>query len=96
MSFERQGGGFELQFTKAEVDLILRDPLADGVVAEQLRNAAPVPGGGFVVMATAADLEELLEAIAAAANHCETPDVVSLARLSVSYTHLTLPTLPTN
>lgn len=86
MSVLRRDGRFELRFTGDEVDLILQDPLADGAVASQLRNAASAPDGGFVAMATQADLEDLLGSIAAAANHCENLEVVS--RLERLYARL--------
>jgi len=86
MSVLRRDGQFELRFTGDEADLILQDPLADGVVAAQLRNAASAPGGGFVAMATQADLDDLLGSIAAAANHSENPEVAS--RLERLYARL--------
>lgn len=77
MSDLQNDGQFELRFTNDEADLILTETLVDDEAAEQLRNKTPACVGGFVVVATLATLDDLLCSIAAAANHCEVPDIVA-------------------
>jgi hypothetical protein len=61
---------FELHFSKDDVDLLLSDPLIEGDIVEQLRTAVRVSRNRFAVTATTTSLEELLEWVAAEANHC--------------------------
>ena len=71
----RSDGSVELRLTAGEVALILEDLAADGVLIEKMRGIRP--GDDCVAAALEADLEELLDAIAASANHCEDRDSTS-------------------
>ncbi len=62
---------FDLHFSEDDVDLLLSDPLIDGNIVEQLRTAVRPARDRLAVTATTTSLEELLEWVASAANHCD-------------------------
>lgn len=62
---------FDLHFSKDDVDLLLSDPLIEGDIVEQLRTDLRTSLDRFTVTANATSLEELLEWVASAVNHCD-------------------------
>jgi hypothetical protein len=67
----RRDEEFEIRFTVEERDLILGVALVDDVVGELLRQATDVERGEIAVSCSADGLDDVLGAIAAAANHCD-------------------------
>ena len=67
----RRDEEFEIRFTVEERELILGVALVDDAVAELLRRATDVERGEIAVSCSADVLDDVLGAIAAAANHCD-------------------------
>jgi hypothetical protein len=86
MSARQLNGAFEVRFTRDEAELIRNDPLADDAITEQLRNAVSASDESVFAVGTLDDLEQLLDSVAASANHCE--DAELAAHLDRLYSRL--------
>lgn len=71
MRMVRRHDEVQIRFTAQERDLIVDETFADDDVVEKLRSAMVEPDGEIVIQCTPDALDDLLAAIAAAANHCE-------------------------
>jgi len=73
MKMVRRNDEIQIRFTAGERDLVVNETFANDDVVEKLRVAKAEEDGGIGIRCTPDALDDLLAAIAAAANHCESP-----------------------